>query len=533
MLKALLKKQFLELNSFYYQDRKTGKNRSKGKTLIFVLLFVFLFASLASAFGGLGFTLAKPLHDAGLSWLYFSLVSILSLFLGVFGSVFNTYASLYKAKDNDFLLSMPIKPSYILSVRLVGVLAMGILYESLIYIPAVAVFFFQNGGGASEIISTVFLFFIIAVLILVFTCLLGWAVAAISSKVKNKSFITVISSLAFFALYYFFYFKMTTFIQNFTQFSEEIASGVRRYAYPVFMAGSAATGDFSSLFILCAATIILLALTYFVLSKSFISISTRESSSAVRRKKQKAVQTSLTRALYMKEMRRFISSPTYMLNCGLGIILLPAAAAALLIKRSAALEFLATVGSEMPDIISAVPLIVCAAVCILASMIDITAPSVSLEGKNIWILQSMPVYTTKVLGAKRNLHLSLSIPPVVITSVILHSALGSGVLFTVLGTVFSAVFVEFLAAFGLLLNLKAPNLTWQNEAVPVKQSVSVFIALFGGWFFAMLLAGGYFLLRNVLSPVIYIILCIALVGLLAFLLEIWIKKKGSEIFKKL
>ena len=42
MLKALLKKQFLELNAFYFQDKKTGKIRSKGGTAGFVLLFVFL-----------------------------------------------------------------------------------------------------------------------------------------------------------------------------------------------------------------------------------------------------------------------------------------------------------------------------------------------------------------------------------------------------------------------------------------------------------------------------------------------------------
>ena len=32
MLKALLKKQFLELNSYYFQNRKTGKNRGKAES---------------------------------------------------------------------------------------------------------------------------------------------------------------------------------------------------------------------------------------------------------------------------------------------------------------------------------------------------------------------------------------------------------------------------------------------------------------------------------------------------------------------
>ena len=44
--------------------------------------------------------------------------------------------------------------------------------------------------------------------------MLGWCVAKISLKLKNKSFITVILSLCFFALYYFVYFKAQDLIQN-------------------------------------------------------------------------------------------------------------------------------------------------------------------------------------------------------------------------------------------------------------------------------------------------------------------------------
>ena len=42
------------------------------------------------------------------SWLYFALMGGLGLCLGAFGSVFNTFSSLYLAKDNDLLLSLPI-----------------------------------------------------------------------------------------------------------------------------------------------------------------------------------------------------------------------------------------------------------------------------------------------------------------------------------------------------------------------------------------------------------------------------------------
>ena len=47
----------------------------------------------------------RPVCRTGLDWLYFDMMTLIALFLGVFGGVFNTYSSLYKAKDNDLMLS--------------------------------------------------------------------------------------------------------------------------------------------------------------------------------------------------------------------------------------------------------------------------------------------------------------------------------------------------------------------------------------------------------------------------------------------
>ena len=57
---------------------------------------------------------------AGMGWLYFALMGLMAMFLGAFGSVFNTYSSLYLAKDNDLLLSLPIPVRIIMASRLVS-----------------------------------------------------------------------------------------------------------------------------------------------------------------------------------------------------------------------------------------------------------------------------------------------------------------------------------------------------------------------------------------------------------------------------
>ena len=118
MIKVLFRKQMLELNRSFFQNKKDGKARSHGKVILSILGFAILMIIVLGGMFALMSMGLVSLFDAGVGWLYFTIMSILAILLGTFGSVFNTYASLYQAKDNDFLLSLPIPVQDILIVRL-------------------------------------------------------------------------------------------------------------------------------------------------------------------------------------------------------------------------------------------------------------------------------------------------------------------------------------------------------------------------------------------------------------------------------
>ena len=82
MFKTLLKKQFLEINSFYFQDRKTGKRRSKGGMIAFIVLYAWLFIFLGFTFFGVAAMLGETFFALGMNWLYFAFMGIISVFLG-------------------------------------------------------------------------------------------------------------------------------------------------------------------------------------------------------------------------------------------------------------------------------------------------------------------------------------------------------------------------------------------------------------------------------------------------------------------
>ena len=140
MLKILLKKQLYEINRNFFYNPKKNETRSKASSIIFIILYILLMVGiLGGMFSFFAYFVCKPLVDVGVGWLYFIIFSLFGIFLGVFGSVFNTYSSLYKAKDNDLLLSMPIPNRYIIISRLLGVYLMGLMFSAVVVLPCVIV----------------------------------------------------------------------------------------------------------------------------------------------------------------------------------------------------------------------------------------------------------------------------------------------------------------------------------------------------------------------------------------------------------
>ena len=84
MTKTLLKKQMMELFSFFWQDKKKNKMRTGDNLVLFVLLYLLLFGMMAFLFYMVADMLCEPLVMAGLGWLYFSLTGLIGIALGVF-----------------------------------------------------------------------------------------------------------------------------------------------------------------------------------------------------------------------------------------------------------------------------------------------------------------------------------------------------------------------------------------------------------------------------------------------------------------
>ena len=535
MLKALFKKQFLELSSYYFRSKKRKKTGSAAGIAGFILIFLLLFVSLGSMFFMIAAQLCDPLLSVGLGWFYFTVMGIIAAVLGVFGSVFSTYTGLYHAKDNELLLSMPIPPSRILLVRLATVYVTGLLFEAIVMVPTLLAYWFAAPGfSVLQLVLQILLILLLGLVILVLTCILGWVVALIAVRLKNKSFVTVALSLVFIAAYYFVYFRINSFLMGMLARADSVAASIRGAAYPLYAFGRAGEGDAVSFLIFAAIAVVLFVICLIVMSRTFLQIVTdrRGEKTAVYRE-QPMKSASVRSALLHRELGRFKSSPTYMLNAGLGLLMLPLLGIFALIKMQTVRGVIGSFAASEPMVAAFLPLIAIAAVGFLSSMNTMTAPSVSLEGRSLWVIQSLPVDAWDVLKAKLQMHVGLSVLPTLFATVVLCIVIRAEIAQAACITVISVLFLIFSAEFGLALNLKKPSLDWTNEAVAVKQSPAVMIALFGMWVLALAMGALYYPLRNVMETEIYMILWIVLLALADWLLLQWLKKRGSRIFAEL
>lgn len=533
MLKILIKKQIFQMYSSFFRNRKNGKKRSMISTIVAILAYVVLLVGcLGGMFAYMGDSLCVPLHKVGMDWMYMTIFASVALAFGIFGSVFNTFSSLYQAKDNDLLLSLPIEPKDIVLARLSGVYVLGAMFSGTVMIPGIIVYGIEAKPGVIPILCAIGLYIIVSLFILVLSCMLGWLVAKIATKLKNRSFVTVIISLVFMGLYYFVYFRASEVLNQVAIKSMVYGEKIKGVAYPLYYIGTAGAGDMVALLVCTVLAVLLVCVTIVVMSKSFLAIATSQGGTVKVKYKRKEIKgKTVSQALFAKEMKCFTSSANYMLNCGLGTVMIVVAAGAMLIKGPSVIVVMNKLFKDEAGII---PVLFCLALCSIAGMNDITAPSITLEGKNIWIPQSLPVKPWQVLWAKLKVHLSLTMVPVLLCCISAIIVVKPNIMIGVLMIVLPLLYVLFTACFGLIANLFFPNLNWTTEIAAVKQNMVVLVSMLAGMFLSIGIIILYMAwLGEFVRGEIYLGGCTLVVFALDVCMIQWLRTKGSEMFKKI
>ena len=529
MIKALLKKELLSVLAFFMQG-KDGKRRSKWATIGFFALMIYGFGASGVMFWLIAETLCEPLATAGLAWVYFAFMSVFATALGIIGGVFMAKAKLYEAKDNDVLLSMPIPAWAILLVRLTWLYLFTFLFEMLVFVPSLVQYYICVGVSALSLLFGVLILLIMPLGAVAVCCLLGFVVAWCTARMPFKNLFSIVGTLAFLVVYFVVYSKINEYLTYVLMNGAAVGSAMQNALFPFAKIGEAATGNVTSFlwFVLIFGS--LFALTYFVLSKTYLHVVTTKKGERYAKYKEKKMRSvSPQIALFKREFFRLIKSPVYLLNASMGTLIMLIMGVMVVIYGDffgIPKEMLIGMGDKLTLLLSAV-------VCFLASSNTIAACSISLEGETLWLARSLPVPSWSILKAKLYLHIVMTFFPAVLCGVTL-GVVAEVSEFAYVGVLLTAAVASVaFAAMDLAINLKLPNLRWTSEMAAVKQSMSTVVAMFGGWGVALLFVGGYFLFGKYLPVWGYLTLCLAMLAAATIAFILWLKGKGTITFESL
>ena len=205
LLKAALSQ---DMNLFKYN---TKQNSSKLKRFLFP---VFLFLVVATSIGFYAYMLAEPLHKVNLTYIMLTMFLAIVTVLTFFSGIYKSQGILFEAKDNDLLFSLPIKKSYILSIRILKLIIFQYIYNLMILLPAFVVYIIFEKPGISFYLLSLLMSILLPLIPTVISSILGYLVKMISSRFKSKKIIQTLLSLIIFMAIYFASLNLDSFIKD-------------------------------------------------------------------------------------------------------------------------------------------------------------------------------------------------------------------------------------------------------------------------------------------------------------------------------
>lgn len=180
--------------------------------------------------------------------------------------------------------------------------------------------------------------------------------------------------------------------------------------------------------------------------------------------------------LYRKELKRFLSCSPYLINTSAGSLMALLYTLVLTIMGPIQLED--TLG--MPGFASSIQKFLPALLSILLAMSCTTGSSLSLEGKNLWILQSAPLPAKTIFDSKILVNLTLTLPSAILCGTLLAFRFSMDPLHCLLLFGLPIISSVFSAVWGMFINIRMPRYDWESEMIPVKQSAASFLSILGG-----------------------------------------------------
>lgn len=384
-------------------------------------------------------------------------------------------------------IALPVELRAIIVSRFLSMYLTNLLLTMLVMIPGMAVYGLMEGPGIVFYLYGLAGSLFVPLLPLTAASVAGALIAGIGSRWKQKNLAMILLTMVLVCGILVGSFGMSDRVSGMEegaleemllQITPALKAGVRRiYPPALWLSGAMAEGRFSLLLLFAAVPLGGFVLFLEILRPFYTKICGLLGESAAGNRENLSLKAlkekSLLRSMTERELRRYFSSVVYVTNTMVGAMMMVILAVGTAVMGKEAIDGLLGVEGIVERTIPVL-------LGMLPAMMPMTASSISMEGKQWWMLQTFPVPEKALAHSKVLANLLVVFPFYLVSELALLIAFEPDVGGIVSLVTVPAVYIVFSARLGLAINRRFPVFDWENETRVVKQSTSVFLAVLAG-----------------------------------------------------
>ncbi len=476
MMREIRLLTLLELRGLYgFNKFRHTKDKKEKRRYILLGVAWALLGAMIFFYTGL---LVYGLSMIGLSKIVPALLAMIASLIILFFGIFKAGGAIFGGRGDE-MLSFPIRQFSIVASRFLSMYFQDIILTLAVFLPGAAVYGWCARPGAGFYIALIPEIIVLPLLPLAISTALGALITAVSARMKHRSIVQTILGVGLVLIVLPLSFTSGQMAESITiemifNLAGTINGLIENTYPPAAWFGAGVQGDWGRMILLVAVSLAAAVAMIAIVARYFADIRRRLNATNARHDYHMGAQKSsgLMRALYRREFKRYFSSSTYVTNTIVGPIM------ACMMSAAALFADVGVLAAVLPVDLAAIAPFLLAAVF---TMMTTTAVSISMEGKQVWIIKTLPVPTKAILDSKILLNLSLMAPFFIISEILLAIALKPDPLDMLWMILIPALLILFAVVAGISINLKLHSFDWEKEEAVVKQSGSSALGGFAGF----------------------------------------------------
>lgn len=509
--------------------RESSKGENIKKISIGILILFSIIVLMGSMFS-LMLDLADMLKKVNQMELLLVIGFLGAVIFNLVNSIYKAPSYLYQARDYEMLSSLPIKDSTIFASKIILLVSSNYLYSAFIMIIPSLVYFIKGNYSFIYIINLLIMFITTPFIPIIISSIITYLIGRLSYNSRYKNSILIIGSILATLVIILISYNMDNFLEVIIKNSSSIIEISKKIYVPAYyFIDGLKNNNLLSVLIFSFLSITPFIIFILIFSKGFRKINSKMTEGyKVNDYKVKGLKSSKPiKALLNKELKRYFSSYIYVLNASFGLVLLGVLAVGIIILGKDKIATIINLSSYTSMFNVQITMIIM--FCIFMSCT--TSSSISLEGKNLWILKSLPIDELDIFKSKLGINILLVLPIALISFLLISIKLKFSIFYIIIMSILIIVSSFFIALYGLFINLLYPKLDYINEVEVVKRGLSSTISIFSSLAYLGIYGAIYYFLKLDFN----VLLILAITITLAMDLILWkiIKTKGVNLFRNL